>query len=155
VVEDLVALIHRARTNKITPRISVFDCKMIGIFPTSREPMRGFDDKIRTLEGRNDVLSISVIHGFMAGDVPDMGTKVIVVTNNAEKKKGALAQSLGEELFSFRGNTRPEFLQPADAVRNALVEKTGPIVIADVWDKAGTSIENRSVGLDYFLVSDD
>ena len=62
--------------------ISTFDCKMIEVLPTSREPMRGFVDKIKALEGQGSVLSISVIHGFMAGDVPDLGSRVVVVTDN-------------------------------------------------------------------------
>jgi len=144
VADDLVALIHRASANEITPRLSVFDCKMIEIFPTSREPMRGFVDKIRTLEGRDDVLSISVIHGFMAGDVPDMGSKVIVITDDNQTKGDTLAKTLGEELFSFRGRTRPEFLNPTVAVQTAVRESAGPVVIADVWDNPGGGVPGDS-----------
>ena len=32
------------------PVMSVFDCRMIDVFPTSREPMRGFVDRMLTLE---------------------------------------------------------------------------------------------------------
>jgi len=87
--------------------------------------------------GHNEVLSVSVVHGFMAGDVPDLGTKVLVVTNQSEGNGVALARSLGLELFSFRGQTRPTFLPAAEAVSQALGAKGHPTVLADVWDNPG------------------
>ena len=37
--------------------------------------MRSFVDRLKALQGKDGVLSVSVIHGFMAGDVPEMGTQ--------------------------------------------------------------------------------
>jgi len=135
--ENLIELVYRSSCGDIAPHISVFDCQMIEIFPTSREPMRSFVDKIKGLEGHNEVLSISIVHGFMAGDVPDLGTKVLVVTNQSEGNGVALARSLGLELFSFRGQTRPTFLPAAEAVSQALGAEGHPTVLADVWDNPG------------------
>lgn len=39
----------------------------------------------------------------MVGDVPEMGTKLLVVTDNKPEKGAALARELGLELFSKRG----------------------------------------------------
>ena len=58
---------------------------MMTILPTSKEPMRSFIDKIKLLENKSSILSISVIHGFMAGDSPDLGAKIVVITNNKKK----------------------------------------------------------------------
>lgn len=135
--ESLVELVYRTSTGNVTPKMSVFDCRMIEIFPTSREPMRSFVDNIKAMEGQGDILSISVVHGFMAGDVPDIGTKVLVVTDNAVDKGIVLAEKLGLELFSFRGKTRPEFLSPQEAVSQARVTKGQLTVLADVWDNPG------------------
>ena len=60
--------------------MSVFDVKMMTILPTSKEPMRSFVDKIKKLEKYKNNLSISIIHGFMAGDSPDIGAKIIILT---------------------------------------------------------------------------
>ncbi|MFT4012281.1 MAG: M81 family metallopeptidase [Paracoccus sp. (in: a-proteobacteria)] len=79
--EHVVDLALRTLRGEIRPVISTFDCRMITIYPTSREPMRGFVDRLKALEGQGGVLSISVIHGFMAGDVPDMGTRIVTVTD--------------------------------------------------------------------------
>ena len=48
------------------------------------------------------------------------------------------------ELFGFRGKTRPEFLSPADALDTALAARTGPVVIADVWDNPGGGVAGDS-----------
>lgn len=144
VAEDLVELIHRASTGQIKPKISTFDCKMIEVLPTSRQPMRGFVDKIKAMEGKGSVLSISVIHGFMASDVPELGSRIIVVSDDDKAGGDRLAQELGMELFGFRGKTLPEFLTPAAAFDTAARASEGPIVIADVWDNPGGGVPGDS-----------
>ncbi len=142
--EDLVDLVQRTSTGQISPTTSVFDCRMIEVLPTSREPMRGYVDRIKKLEQQADILSISVIHGFMAGDVPDLGTKVIVTTDNARDLGDATARRLGLELFALRGTTRPEFLSPDVAIDRATARTQGPVVVADVWDNPGGGVPGDS-----------
>jgi microcystin degradation protein MlrC len=144
VAENLINLIHRMSTGDVKPCMNVFDCKMIELFPTSREPMRSFVDRIKAMEGFNNILSISIIHGFMAGDVPDLGTKVLVVTDNDVDQGQALAQSLGMELFDYRGTTRPEFVSPVEALRQAKLDSKGTTVVADVWDNPGGGVAGDS-----------
>lgn len=145
--EDLVRLVADAATGRTRPEISTFDCRMIEIFPTSREPMRGFVDRIRKMEGHDGVLSISVIHGFMAGDVPDLGTKVIVTTDAAKASGDELAERLGLELFAMRGRTRPGFLDIDEGLDRAAASGAGPVVIADVWDNPGGGVPGDSTTL--------
>jgi len=142
--ENLVELVYRASSGEITPTMNVYDCQMIEIFPTNRDPMRSFVDRIKAMEGHDAVLSISVVHGFMAGDVPDLGTKVLVVTNDSAKKGANLAETLGQELYSYRGQTRPEFLSSSDAVSRANESDEHPVVIADVWDNPGGGVAGDS-----------
>jgi ABC-type transport system substrate-binding protein len=54
---------------------------MVAAMPTRQEPLRSFMAEVRAREA-GAVLSISVVHGFPRGDVPDMGAKVLVVTND-------------------------------------------------------------------------
>ena len=144
VAEDLADLAHRTTTGQITPCMSTFDCRMIEVLPTSRQPMREFVDRIKAMEGMDGILSISIIHGFMAGDVPDLGTRIIVVTDGQQKCGDKHARELGLELFGLRGTTRPEFLDVGDALDQALARKTGPVVIADVWDNPGGGVPGDS-----------
>ncbi|QGZ37303.1 microcystin LR degradation protein MlrC-like protein [Stappia indica] len=142
--ESLIDLAHRMSVGEVKPEISVFDCRMIEVLPTSRQPMRGFVDKLKALEGHDGVLSVSVIHGFMAADVPDLGSRLVVITDGDRPKGDQLARELGMELFSFRGRTRPDFLTPAEALDRAAEIDGRPVVIADVWDNPGGGVPGDS-----------
>ena len=66
--EDLWRIAVDTLEGRVRPVMSVFDCRMIDVFPTSREPMRGFVDRMLAIEREDPkVLSLSAIHGFMAG----------------------------------------------------------------------------------------
>ena len=47
--------------------------------------------RLQALEGQGGVLSISLTHGFPWGDVPDMGTQVLVYTDGRQAEGDALA----------------------------------------------------------------
>jgi microcystin degradation protein MlrC len=145
---EVIDLMVRAMRGEIDPRISVFDCRMIDVFPTSRQPMRDFVDRLFAIE-RDDpkVLSLSLIHGFMAGDVPEMGTRMMVVTNGEPAYGAELAERLGHEVFAMRGKSMPELLPPEVAVARAVAVGRGPVVIADVWDNPGGGVAGDSTVL--------
>ncbi|MBU0914316.1 MAG: M81 family metallopeptidase [Gammaproteobacteria bacterium] len=136
---ELVQLAVAAARGEIRPVMSCFDCRMIDVLPTSHEPMKSFIEKICLLEQQQQALSISVIHGFMAGDVPDMGSKLLVITNNDVEKGTVLAQQLGLELFSYRGQTLPQFYDVSTALDQAQ-QLSGTVVLADVWDNPGGGV---------------
>ncbi len=136
---ELVALTVDAVRGKVRPVMSSFDCRMIDVLPTSREPMRSFVDKLSQLEGKDGILSVSVIHGFMAGDVAEMGTQLLVVSDNQPERGSTLAEQLGMELFSFRGKTLPAFAGITQALDDAATTE-GPVVLADVWDNPGGGV---------------
>ncbi|MGH6861320.1 MAG: M81 family metallopeptidase [Phyllobacterium sp.] len=142
--EHVVDLALRSLKGEITPVISTFDCRMIGVYPTSRDPMRSYVDRMKALEGRDGILSVSLIHGFMAGDVPELGTRLLVVTDNEPEKGAALAEKLGMELFALRGTTAMPMLDTEaglDAAVALVAARPGkPAVIADVWDNPGGGV---------------
>lgn len=142
--EHVVSMALDTLKGKIKPIISTFDCRMIGVFPTSKEPMRSFIDRIKTMHGKDGILSISVIHGFMAADVPEMGTRILVVTDNDRAKGDALAEKLGRELIAMREQTLMTMYSIDDGVDRAIAAHTvnpaKPAVIADVWDNPGGGV---------------
>ena len=142
--EACVDLTLRAAQGRITPVKSVFDVRMMDVLPTSLDPMRGFVDRLMALESSGQVLSVSVVHGFMAGDSPDLGAKVIVTTDGDAATAKRLSRELGMELFSFRGAARPEFLTARQALTRAATVACGPVVIADVWDNPGGGVAGDS-----------
>ena len=48
--EDLWRIAADTLEGRVRPVMSVFDCRMIDVFPTSREPMRGFVDRMLAIE---------------------------------------------------------------------------------------------------------
>jgi microcystin degradation protein MlrC len=135
--EELVTLVVKAIRGDIRPVTSLYDCGMIDIYPTSREPGRAFVEKMKKREGRDGVLSVSFGHGFMQGDVPEQGTRVLVITDNAKARGDALAKELGAEIREKRGTWYPEYLSYDDAITAAYAEPKGPVVVADPSDNAG------------------
>ena len=134
--EEVVDLVLRTIRGEIRPVMSVVDCRMIGSFPTTREPMRSFVDRIKTLEGREGVLSISLAHCFPYADVPEMGSRVLVVTDDRKAEGDRLALALAQDFFAMRGTTMPPHLTP-DGVIDALQAATGTVVCADPSDNPG------------------
>src|SRR5690606_472391 len=62
--EDLMELCLRRARGEIKPVKSVLDCRAIANFLTSREPGRSLVDDILAMEGKDQVLSISIVHGL-------------------------------------------------------------------------------------------
>ncbi|TVQ32227.1 MAG: M81 family peptidase [Geminicoccaceae bacterium] len=136
--EEVVELTLRAIKGEIDPVMSCVDCRTIASFPTTREPMRSFVDRVKALEGRGGVLSISIVHGFPYADVPDVGARILVVADGAKAEGDALAMALARELNELRGRTAPDYLDPDAAIDAALALPLGkPVVITDPSDNPG------------------
>jgi microcystin degradation protein MlrC len=134
--EEVVELTLQAARGQIRPVMSLCDCRMIGSFPTTMQPMRGFVDKISALEGKDGVLSISIAHCFPYADVPELGSRILVVTDNRREHGNQLAHQLAEEFLAMRGKTQPPYHTPDEAIDLALKDK-GPVVVADPSDNPG------------------
>jgi microcystin degradation protein MlrC len=120
------------------PVMAAWDCKMIGIFHTTRQPMRGFVDKLQAMEGKDGVLSLSVAHGFPWSDISEMGSKVIAITDGDKAKAEKLARELGKEFFAMREATQPPYVSlDAAMARVSSHNLPKPMVLADVSDNAG------------------
>ena len=144
--EEVVDLTLRAIRGEIRPVMSLADCRMIGSFPTTLQPMRGFVDRLHTLEGRNGVLSVSVAHCFPYADVPELGSRILVVTDNRREEGDALAMTLAQEFFGMRGRTTPPYLDP-DGIIDAAAALPGTVVVADPADNPGGGAPGDSTHL--------
>ena len=78
---DLFTIIAEMIEGRTRPVTGWFDCRMVGLFHTTRQPMRGFVDRCAALEGRDGILSVSIVHGFPWADVEDMGSKIVVIAD--------------------------------------------------------------------------
>lgn len=134
---ELVDLCAAKAQGKVKPVAAVVDCHMIVTMHTSRDPARSFVDRIQSLEGKDGVLSISVSHGFAWGDVPEMGTKVLVYTDGDQAKADALARQLGDELISLREELSVRYPDIDTSLDEAMAFGGGPVVVADGADNPG------------------
>lgn len=134
---ELVDLCAAKVEGRIKPVAAVADTGMIVTVHTSRQPARGFVDRIQSLEGSNGVLSISITHGFPWGDVSDMGTKVLVYCDGDEAAAAALAETLAAELVRMRDALAVTTPDIDAALDEALAIAEGPTVIADGADNPG------------------
>ena len=135
--EELVDLLARTARREIRPHMAVHDCRMIDLFHTTQEPMRGFVADMQAREGRDGVLSLSAAHGFPWGDAADMGTKMLVVTDG---KPELGAQAGGRVRRAPVRDARPRAETAAfiaDALDHAGRANGAPVVIADTADNAG------------------
>ena len=147
--EELWIIMEATLDGKSTPHIAVHDCRMIGVFHTTREPMSGFVDHMKELEKIDNVLSVSLGHGFPWADVAEVGSRVIVVTNGQPDLGYNLAEKLARELWDMRDEITPQFLDMEEAITEASAFEGGPVVLADMADNPGGGAAGDSM----FIVS--
>jgi len=137
--EELFNIIVSTVQGEIKPVMSVFDCRMLDLFNTDMEPMKSFIERIQGLEGKQGVLSISVVHGFPFADLADVGTKMLVITDDRSEYGAELAEKLGRELFAFRGQSIPPACSLHDGIDKALALPSDlkPVCLCDWADNPG------------------
>ena len=134
---ETIDLSLRAARGEIKPVISAHDCGFVSLIHTTREPMRGFVDRMSALEDLDGVLSVSFIHSFPWGDCPGLGAKVLVVTDNDKALGDRLAAELAAEMFALRTHTFAPYVSPCEAIDQAMATNGRPIVLADAADNPG------------------
>ncbi|PTU33090.1 M81 family metallopeptidase [Stenotrophobium rhamnosiphilum] len=136
-LRELYVLTTQQAKGNIKPVTAVHDCRMVGIWHTTKEPMISFVKRMQSFEGKDGVLSVSLGHGFPWGDVVENGAMLWVVTDNDLEKADALAKQLGREFWDLRAQTYEAPMTIAAALTEANAEKAGPVVLADIGDNAG------------------
>ena len=135
--EELWTIMAATLKREVKPTMAVHDCRMIGVYHTTREPMRSFVDRMQSLEGRDGVLSVSLGHGFPWGDVPDLGSRVVVVTDDRPHHAASLARELSESLWKVRDEIATRHVDMDEGIERALAAPVGPVVLADMADNPG------------------
>ncbi len=134
---ELYTLGVRAALGEIRPVIAYRECRMISVWRTPNEPMRGFVARMKAAEGHDGILSVSFGHGFPWADVAEVGAKMVVVADGDPARAQALADQLGGEIWAQREADAPHHDTIDAAIDAALAAPTGPVVLADVADNAG------------------
>ena len=134
---ELFEIVAGTAEGRIKPVMRDYDCRMIARYPTSVEPMRGFVDEMMAVEGKDNILSISMTHGFPFGDNARVGTRMIAITDGDADKALEVARSFGEKLWSLRDRFRIDYPAIHDALDQVEKGTSFPFVLADFADNAG------------------
>ena len=58
----MLDLVLATLRGEVRPVMSVYDCRQIQSYPTTIQPMRGLVDRIKAMEGKDGILSVSIAH---------------------------------------------------------------------------------------------
>jgi microcystin degradation protein MlrC len=136
---ELLELAVATRLRTIRPMMALFDCRMIGSYPTTREPLRGFVESMVAAEHSKAALSLSFAHGFKSADVPHLGASMLAVTDGDRAGAERLAREFGLRVYGLRRQIGFDSLSlPLEqALARALHSRSGTVVVADQSDNVG------------------
>lgn len=143
---ELFDICDGAAQGKLKPVSHLFDCRMVGFYPTTTEPMRSLVDKMQAMEAWPGVLSVSFGHGFPWGDTPETGSKVLVVADGDETLAESTATEIGHDIYRARKALLPRFPGIGEALKLGR-ETNGLAVLADTADNAGGGAPSDNVTL--------
>ena len=143
---ELYRICTDAAAGRVRPAMAFHDCRMVGTFRPTLQPVRGFVDRMAGMEGKGGILSASFGHGFPWADVADVGAKIVVVADGDPALAERTARQLGQELWEMRDAAVARLIgidagldrvaAPEDGAGGA-AGGAGPVVLADASDNAG------------------
>ncbi|MEQ9210416.1 MAG: M81 family metallopeptidase [Pseudomonadales bacterium] len=135
---ELFDLMQQTLAGEIDPKIALFDCKTMGLFPTTRlGPMPKFVADMTAAEGSNGILSLSLNHGFPWADVPLAGAKMLAIADGEQRLATEAAKKFGFYFYRIRHEAALEFTPMDEAISMASQNSGEPILLADVSDQTG------------------
>ena len=127
---ELVDLCVAKAEGRIQPVAAVADTDMICLIPTTREPGRGFVDRVKALEDRDSVLSISLAHGFPWVTCPTWVPRCWSIPMATQPRSPGAGPQLAAELVGLREQLAAPTLDIDAALDQALTVEGGPVVLA-------------------------
>ena len=118
--------------------MSVYDCRQIQSYPDDHPPMRGLVDRIKAMEGKDGILSVSIAHCFPYGDVAEIGTRVLVIADGDKNERPMRRPpSSARSWCAARQDPARRRSTCAGGVAAGVAFNDLPVVIADPADNAG------------------
>jgi microcystin degradation protein MlrC len=104
---------------------------------TNLSPAKDINAICLEWEKHPDVIDCAFFHGFPYTDHPDVGVSVVVVTRGDQALAKKVANDVANQIWAKREEFTPQFLSPAEGIRQALAVKGLPIVINETSDNPG------------------
>ncbi|MEX0282154.1 MAG: M81 family metallopeptidase [Arenibacterium sp.] len=134
---DLFGMVADMAEGKTSPVMRDYDCRMITMYHTPRQPMRGFVDEMLAQEGKDSVLSLSLTHGFPWGDTARTGTRMLAIADGDADHASATAEAFGKKLWDLRDQLLAGWPDIEGALDRVDSGRAFPFVLADFADNAG------------------
>jgi len=134
--EELYELCLAKARGQVNPVSALFDCRMVGFYPTTQEPMASIVQDLKAAERERGMLSVSFAHGFPWGDAPEAGSRVLVIADGDAALAARVAERLGREIYAAREALLPRF-PGVEAALDEAQACDGLVVLADTADNAG------------------
>jgi len=143
---ELFRILADGAVGRTKPVSHLFDCRMVGFYPTTTEPMKSLVLKMKEAERSANVLSVSFAHGFPWGDTPETGSKVLAIVNGDRELAQSVATEVGHAIYRARHDLLPHFPDMQTAIAEA-GSRHGLVVLADTADNAGGGAPSDNVSL--------
>ena len=117
--------------------------------PTTKEPAQSLYAALNEMEKEPGVVSLTIIEGFNAVDLPDTGPSVFAYAQTQELAD-AYADRLLQEILDREPQFTVDMFPPEEAVEKALKMAAGtdkPIILVDVQDNAGGGSPSDTIWL--------
>lgn len=144
--KELFDICAGAAEGRLKPVSHLFDCRMVGFYPTTNQPMRSIVDRMQEIEKRPNILSVSFGHGFPWGDTPETGSKVLAIVDGDPELAKDVATEIGHEIYAARDELLPRYPTIKEALGLAR-ETNGCAVLADTADNAGGGAPSDNVAI--------
>ena len=140
-VAELYGLLERTQRGDVSPRTVWRRGPILGPIGTTEEPMRGLVDSLASQEGRDGVLSVSLMHGFPWSDSEHTGSAALVVHDQSRPCQAEIAADkvlarfveISRATSADRSRGVDEVLEEA----SGLLTNAGPVIVADGSDNPG------------------
>ena len=134
---ELFVMAADAAAGKTKPVMRAYDCRMLTLIETMKEPAKSFVQAMKDAEGKDGILSVSLTHGFPWADVADVSAKTLVIADGSAEKAANLAKEFGHKLWDIREGLRMNYPDIGQALDIVAASNHGPIALADMGDNAG------------------
>ena len=132
-----IDILERTAAHAIKPVTVIQRIPMLGFFPTTEEPMHGFIDRVKAMQGKDGIVAISLCQGFSGGDTPQTCASVMVVADGDRAKAERVAQNIAQEYWQLRATSGQHRTPAHEALDKALAVAASPVVLADAADNPG------------------
>jgi len=112
---------------------------------TNQDPLSGLYEAAASMA--ENTLSHSILLGFPYADVPEMGSSVVVVTDDDGEEGQRIADQVAGALYARRKSYEPLFVRPDRALERVAGMEEGPVVLLDMGDNIGGGAPGDSTAL--------